>query len=61
MKRKRKTHCEEMLEYYKKVMKRGYVETTQGKKELTQSDVEYYTRRITECSENISKGIEECY
>lgn len=50
-----------MLEYYKKVMKRGYVETTQGKKELTQSDVEYYTRRITECSENISKGIEECY
>lgn len=61
MKKKRKSHCEEMLEYYTKVMKRGFIETTQGKKELTQGDKEYYTRRILECKENIDKGIKECF
>lgn len=50
-----------MLEYYTKVMKRGYVETAQGRKELNQGDVDYYTRRIRECNENISKGVKECY
>lgn len=60
-KKKRETHCKEMLEYYKHVMRKGYVETSGGRKELTTGDVEYYTRRIKECSENISKGIDECY
>lgn len=61
MKKRKKTHCEEMLEYYIKVMKRGFIETTQGRKDLIQSDVEYYTRRIKECKENISNGIEDCF
>jgi len=61
MKKRKKTHCKEMLEYYTKVMKRGFIETTQGRKDLIQSDVDYYTLRIKECKENIAKEIEDCF